>query len=153
MVLAGLAEATDLLDGWAARRFGTVSELGGLADPLCDSLARLTVFFAMALAGWVWIGVPLVMAGRDIVVAYIRIVLGRTGRKTSARVSGKLKAVVQGMAVFVLITLASEWAGAVDAVMWRNITGYVVIMVTVWSLVDYCRAGWPAILELGRSER
>ncbi len=149
---AGLIELTDLLDGPVARRTGAVTELGGLVDPLCDSLSRLTVFFAMALAGWVWIGVPLVMAGRDIVVAYVRIVLARTGRRTAARGSGKLKALVQGAAVFVLIGAAAGESGSQVVHIMRVSTAAAVILATVWSLVDYGRAGLAAAGEM-RGER
>ena len=146
LALALAAECTDMLDGWAARRAGTASELGGLLDPLCDSLARLTMFFAAALAGWVWIGVPLTMAGRDIIVAYVRVVAGRTGGQTSARLSGKLKAIVQGAAIIALVALASRWAapaaGAAPAgaTPWLRIgVAAAVMAVTLWSLVDYLR--------------
>ena len=146
--LAALIELTDLLDGMVARRTGTVTELGGLVDPLCDSLSRLTVFFAAALAGWIWIGVPLVMVGRDVIVAYVRIVCARTGRQTSARISGKLKAIVQGVAVFVVILAASPWIspGAVAPI--RIVTAATVIAVTLWSLVDYLRGGLAAAREM-----
>jgi len=153
LVLLVLAEATDLLDGWAARRYGSVTELGGLVDPLCDSLSRLTVFFTAALAGWLWIGVPLVMAGRDIVVAYVRTVVGRVGGETSARLSGKVKAIVQGGSMLVVMLLAHPSAGSVawlHVAGWRRGVGLAVIAVTAWSMADYVRAGWPAIRRMAR---
>jgi phosphatidylglycerophosphate synthase len=153
LVLA--AECSAMLDGWAARRAGTASELGGLLDPLCDSLARLTMFFAAALAGWVWIGVPLTMAGRDIIVAYVRVVAGRTGGRTSARLSGKVKAVVQGAAIVAIVVLASRWAApaggaaSAGAAPWlRAGIAAAVIVVTLWSLADYLRGGWGQIRKL-----
>ncbi|NLF30630.1 MAG: hypothetical protein GX591_07060 [Planctomycetes bacterium] len=148
LALAALIELTDLLDGLVARRTQSVTELGGLVDPLCDSLSRLTVFFAAALVGWVWIGVPLVMAGRDIVVAYVRIVLARTGRRTSARLSGKLKAVIQGAAVFVLIAAAGPWVAPGAAAPLRVVTAAAVIAATLWSLADYLRGGLAAAREM-----
>ena len=138
--LALLEELTDLFDGMAARRFGTASVLGGLLDPLSDSLSRLTIYFAMALAGWVTIAAPLVMTGRDLVVAYTRTVQALTGGKTSARVSGKLKAVVQGGAIPVLVLLA--WHAGGDPAKVEAVRGGVtaaVIAVTLWSLADYVR--------------
>lgn len=74
LVVACAAELTDLLDGIVVRRGGTAGRLGGLLDPLCDSLSRLTMYFAAALAGWVTLAVPLVIVGRDLVVAYVRTV-------------------------------------------------------------------------------
>jgi len=152
LALAAAIELTDLLDGWAARRFGAVTELGGLVDPLCDSLSRLTMFYAAALAGWVWLAVPLVMTGRDILVAYVRIVCARTGRRTAARVSGKLKALIQALAVFAVILAAGDWLGARAAVKTRAAAGVAVIVVTAWSLVDYLRAGWPAAKQMMAEE-
>jgi len=148
LVVAGAAELTDLLDGIAARRGRTVSRLGGLLDPLCDSLSRLTMYFAAALAGWVSLAVPLVMVGRDLVVAYLRTVLALAGQSVSARTSGKLKAVVQGAGLIAIVLLAGgspAWAG-----MGKAIVATCVIAVTLWSLIDYLRSGWPAVARLYR---
>jgi phosphatidylglycerophosphate synthase len=147
IALAGLEELTDLLDGWVARRMGTASTLGGIFDPLSDSLSRLTIYFSMALAGWVPLAVPLVMTGRDIIVAYTRIANALTGGKTSARLSGKCKAVIQGGGIWVILALAihgqASWIGGA-----RWGAGGLIIAVTAWSLVDYLRGSLPAIRAL-----
>ena len=148
MGLAALAlveELTDVFDGMAARHAGTTSALGGILDPLADSLARLTMYFAMALVGWVSLAVPFVMAGRDIVVAYTRIACAATGVSTSARLSGKIKAIVQGAGIVAFILLAAcpkRWSGV------RTGLEAVLILVTVWSLADYVQAAWPAIRKM-----
>lgn len=151
LVLA--VEATDLLDGPVARRSGAAGKLGGILDPLADSLARLAIYFAMALAGWVTIAVPLVMAGRDIVVAYTRIVQAVAGGATSARFSGKLKAVVQGAGAAALIVLAFLPDRAMNpgsAKLLRALTAGAIIAVTAWSMLDYVRAAWPALRSMAR---
>lgn len=148
LALAVAIELTDMFDGIVARRSGTAGPLGGLLDPLADSLSRLTVYFAMALAGWVTIAVPLVMAGRDIVVAYTRIFQAAGGGKTSARISGKIKAIVQGVGVFAILVLAGlpDRAISLDVLAAaRAVTAGVIIVATVWSLLDYVRGARPAI--------
>ena len=147
LVLVLAAEATDMLDGWAARRAGVASELGGLADPLCDSLGRLTMYFAAAMVGWMWLAVPLVMAGRDIVVAYVRVVVGRVGGQTSARFSGKAKAIVQGFALSFVVLAVAGWLGGAGEMV-RHVCSAAVIAVTSWSLVDYLRGGLAAAKKL-----
>lgn len=155
IVLFGVAaceEITDLLDGMVARKTGTASRLGGLLDPLADSLARLTMYFAMALAGWITIAVPLAMTARDIVVAYTRIVQAMTGGKTSARASGKFKAVVQGAGIFVIVGLAASQArldGGLVQVL-RAAVAALIIAATSWSLLDYLRGAAPGIALLRR---
>ncbi len=147
VALAVLEEATDFLDGTVARAMGQTSELGGLLDPLCDSLARLTIYFALALAGWVTLAVPFVMVGRDLIVSYTRIIQARTGGATSARLSGKLKAGVQAGGIFLLILLAACQPGlAVAAGRW--IVAGLVMATTLWSLWDYLRGSWAGIRSL-----
>lgn len=152
IVLWFAGDMTDVLDGIAARHFGTVSQLGGIFDPMVDSLSRLTVYFSLALVGWVTIAVPLVMVGRDIIVAYTRIVQAITGGKTSARISGKAKAVVQGVCVPVLIgivcfqeSMSTEWIVGV-----RYGCAAILIIATCWSLVDYFLGALPGIREMAQ---
>ncbi|MCY2930900.1 MAG: CDP-alcohol phosphatidyltransferase family protein [Planctomycetota bacterium] len=156
LALAAAEELTDIFDGMAARHAGTVTPLGGILDPLVDSLARLTIYFSLALAGWVSLAVPFVMAGRDIVVAYARIACAAAGVSTSARTSGKIKAVVQGAGILALILLASgapREAASGPGGGGRTGVEVVLIAVTVWSLVDYVRAAWPAVRTMGRPGR
>ncbi len=161
IVLAIAEELTDILDGMAARRLGTVSMFGGIFDPLIDSLSRLTIYFAMALVGWITLAVPFVMAGRDVVVAYTRIAKAISGGKTSARFTGKLKAVVQGGGIVVVVLLAwlADHSGERATIPFlsamgpdvvrtlRLITAGILIAVTTWSLCDYVQDAWPAIRQ------
>jgi len=152
LCLAVSAELTDLLDGIAARRGKTAGRLGGLLDPMCDSLSRLTMYFAAALAGWVALAVPLVMAGRDVIVAYLRTVRALAGQTTAARISGKLKAIVQGAGLIAAISLAFA-GGAGWAARGKAIVAVCVIAVTAWSLIDYIRGGWGAVGTLYRRDK
>jgi CDP-diacylglycerol---glycerol-3-phosphate 3-phosphatidyltransferase len=146
VAIAVAEEATDIVDGVIARRLGTAGPIGGILDPLCDSLSRLAMYFALALCGLVTIAVPLVMTGRDIVVSYVRIFSALTGGRTSARVSGKLKTIVQGSGAPLLVLVAWQRPHlspeATDR--WTTWIAVAVIAVTVWSLVDYLTAAASA---------
>ena len=151
LALAVVEEATDFFDGFVARRLGTTSQLGSLLDPICDSLGRLTIYFSMALAGWVLIAVPLVMGARDLIVAYTRATNVLAGKSFSARSSGKLKAGFQGGGIFVLVLLAwlgGVWPHEITILVLRHIVAGLVILVTGWSLLDYLRGAAPGIKEI-----
>ncbi len=136
-VLLAISEVTDFLDGFLARRLGVVSETGAMLDPYSDSASRLIVYWTLASAGLALAVVPLVMALRDVTVAYCRITWVRQGKSVSAKWSGKIKAVVQGFAAFALLWSpayrATTGAWAVTAISW------LVIAVTVYSALDYLR--------------
>ncbi len=153
VALVLLEEATDVFDGILARRYGSVGQIGGLYDPLSDSLSRLTIYFAIALNGWITLAVPLVMTLRDIIVAYVRVILAIDGAKTSARISGKIKAIIQGGAMPVVILLpfaAAIWPKAPIA--WvRPACAWILVAVTLWSLADYIASALPSLRRLSAS--
>jgi len=156
LALVAAMELTDLFDGIAARRSGSASILGGILDPLVDSLSRCGIFFAFAFTGWISMAVPLVMAGRDIIVAYTRVVQAmaapQAGEKTSARLSGKLKAIVQGLAAVAVVMLAWGRPAMAEHSVQLTTAGISagVIGVTVWSLIDYVRGAWASSVLLAR---
>lgn len=138
-------ESTDLFDGRLARRFGLDSAWGRGFDPYADSFARLVVYWALAVAGLVWATVPLVMALRDLTVAYSRTASLAVGATIAARTSGKAKALVQGLGAVVLIgapLLGFASSSPFDSKALSNGVSIVVLAVTLVSAVDY---SWAAL--------
>ena len=145
LILLAAIELTDMLDGVLARRLAVVSETGATLDPYADSVSRLVVYWALAVAGVALAAVPLVMALRDVTVAYCRVRLARQGRTVAANPSGKVKAVVQGTAALLLAAgpLYHPVTGA-----WTNAAlSWIVIVVTAWSAVAYVRAATGKDIE------
>jgi cardiolipin synthase len=96
-VLAAAA-ATDLLDGWTARRFGP-SNLGAKVDGVADKIFYLTAFAVLAVSGAL---APLEVLGvlvRDILTpfGYLASVVARRPFTTPARAGGKAVTVGQSL--------------------------------------------------------
>jgi phosphatidylglycerophosphate synthase len=96
LVVLGLAAATDLGDGWVARRFGS-SRIGAVLDPIADKLF-VGVAFAVVLASGklTWYEVVAVLA-RDIVATVAFFSTLATGNATAvpARLGGKAVTLLQ----------------------------------------------------------
>ena len=50
-ILLGILGATDWVDGWVARKFNQVSELGKVLDPTADRIMFLVAVFTMMIDG------------------------------------------------------------------------------------------------------
>jgi CDP-diacylglycerol--glycerol-3-phosphate 3-phosphatidyltransferase len=135
--LLAAKELTDLLDGFIARRFGVVTEWGAALDPYMDSFSRLIVYWTLACTGLILPLVPLVMALRDVTVAYCRIFLARAGHTVAANWSGKFKAVVQATVAIVIVVepVYEPWLGSWLA----SLGAWIVIVVTLASAVEYVK--------------
>jgi CDP-diacylglycerol--glycerol-3-phosphate 3-phosphatidyltransferase/cardiolipin synthase len=78
------------------------------------------------------------MAVRDVTVSYSRIIMTRRNIDVSARLTGKLKALVQGICAPVLFMTFWMSPGAARWVTAAASTA--VIVITLASMVDYVRA-------------
>ncbi len=134
-----ISESTDLFDGWAARKFNQVTDLGKLLDPLADSISRLTVFVCLAVGGIAPVYFVLLILYRDGIVSVIRMLSAAKGRILAARLTGKIKAIAQAAAIIGILALRAlaDPANQNDrtAAAWWLMA--FAAGVTVWSAVDY----------------
>lgn len=143
--LVVLAELTDLFDGMAARLRNQVTELGKLLDPMADSIFRLSVFLALT-QGFVKLPLWLVLFFfyRDSIISLLRTVCALRGFTLAARFSGKVKAVVQGVAALAILGLMIPYAlGILKLGLFRDISFYIVLCAvsySVFSGIEYLKA-------------
>jgi CDP-diacylglycerol--glycerol-3-phosphate 3-phosphatidyltransferase len=127
---------TDGFDGWLARRDGTTRS-GAFLDPLADKALVLGGFFALGFRGdFSWSAVIIVTV-REVGISVYRSFAGRRGISLPARQLGKWKAVLQFLAVgVVLFPPTYEWATFHDTVLW------IAVAFSVISGLDILRRGW-----------
>jgi len=144
LALLGLIELTDVTDGLLARSMGVVSPFGAMLDPFADSVSRLIVYWTLGQLGLVYTVVVLVMALRDVTVAYCRIILAGAARSVSARRGGKIKAIVQAVVCFA--AWVGPWYWGVTGTWTVDALSWLVIGATAYSAVDYLRDALPLVL-------
>lgn len=160
LAIAVSFEVTDMLDGYYARKKNEVSDLGKLLDPFADSFSRFTVLLSFAMAGFGYLWMIALIFYRDITVAYIRTAALKSGKIVSARVSGKIKAMVQGIGItlicsamvieLILVKTGIETAFPYTTVyMW--IMGVITFM-TVLSGFDYIYGSRNILLPLFKNK-
>ena len=142
--LFAFAAATDFLDGYFARRWGQVTQLGRILDPFVDKIIVCGSFLFLVrhpesgICGWV----AFTVFAREMLVTQIRSVLEARGVDFSAAWIGKIKMAVQCVAVVVcLLSLSDELFSGPPPVpfLWlRDAVVWAAVGITVWSGVDYC---------------
>jgi cardiolipin synthase (CMP-forming) len=68
LVLTAVVGSTDWVDGWLARRYGQVSRVGQLLDPLADRLLIAAVAIALVVQGVVPWQAAVLLVARDLVL-------------------------------------------------------------------------------------
>ncbi len=159
-VLFVLASITDGLDGYLARRRGQITTMGMLLDPIADKVMVTAALIALVAYNpqvvKVWIAV--VIIGRDFVISGLRSIAASEGFTITASELGKLKTVIQIVAVVSAI-LAHGWdrwqfGVIVIPVKWYAIAAiYFTVVVSVISAIDYFIGFWKQIDYASRDRR
>jgi CDP-diacylglycerol--glycerol-3-phosphate 3-phosphatidyltransferase len=97
------AMATDVLDGWLARRMGLVTVMGKFLDPLADKLMVLSVLVIMVAKDRAPAWLVVVLMSREIAVTGLRAIASQQGYVIAAGAGGKIKTALQSVGVVFLL--------------------------------------------------
>jgi CDP-diacylglycerol---glycerol-3-phosphate 3-phosphatidyltransferase len=151
-ILFILASITDGVDGYLARKRGQITTMGILLDPLADKIMVTAAFIALVAynPGVVKVWIAVVIIGREFLISGLRSIAASEGFTIQASDLGKLKTVIQIVAVVSAI-LAHRWyqwnfGGFIVPVEWTAITAiYFATLVSVVSAIDYFIGFWKKI--------
>jgi CDP-diacylglycerol--glycerol-3-phosphate 3-phosphatidyltransferase len=150
--LVAVSELSDLFDGALARKMNKVTELGKLLDPMADSIFRLSVL--LAFTGGI-IQLPLLLVCvffyRDTIISTLRTICALRGITLAARMSGKIKAVLQAtVCLLILLFMIPYVLGVIDRTTLQQLSFYSVLVAavyTVFSGMEYILANRSYIMR------
>ncbi|MCV7158211.1 CDP-diacylglycerol--glycerol-3-phosphate 3-phosphatidyltransferase [Mycolicibacterium brisbanense] len=129
-----VAVITDRFDGALARSYGVVSEFGALADPIADKALIGSALIGLSMLGdlpWWITGVILL---REIGITILRFVVLRHGVIPASR-GGKLKTLVQAVAIGLFVLPLHNWPGIWLTVAW--VIMWAAVVLTIVTGADY----------------
>lgn len=134
--LLALSELSDFFDGFLARKFNLVTELGKILDPMADSITRLTILLTFSQG---FIRLPLllifVFVYRDAMISTLRTVCAFRGVTLAARTSGKVKAVLQAISIFAILILMIPYSyGALSLMQLQDISLMIILVAAIYTV-------------------
>jgi CDP-diacylglycerol--glycerol-3-phosphate 3-phosphatidyltransferase len=146
LMVFGLAALTDALDGYFARLLNQATPLGRQLDPLVDKVIVTGGFIYLLTIPGTGLAPGMVTAivVRELLIQGLRGLLEGQGQAFGARWAGKLKTVVQCLAIAaILVSLATPpapvWLWARDGLIW------LAVFLTIYSGIGYLGLGLPRL--------
>jgi CDP-diacylglycerol--glycerol-3-phosphate 3-phosphatidyltransferase len=143
------AAATDLLDGYLARRWKQVTTIGTLLDPIADKLlvsaALISLVQVRVLPGWM----AILIIGREFAVSGLRAIAAAEGYTIKASDLGKTKMLSQVIAISCMLLSVRHPALLRPGIilMWG------VVFFALLSAVSYFRKFWRKVDERIKGRR
>jgi CDP-diacylglycerol--glycerol-3-phosphate 3-phosphatidyltransferase len=137
-----ICECSDLIDGVIARHRNQVTDLGKVLDPMADSVTHISLFLTLT-QGIVSLPMVLVLIFfyRDFFISTLRTLCALRGIALAARISGKIKTVIQACVLFLILILMIIYSrGRMPLELLRQISLIAVSFAafyTVISAIDY----------------
>jgi CDP-diacylglycerol--glycerol-3-phosphate 3-phosphatidyltransferase len=139
-IVFAIAAGTDWLDGYWARRYGQVTNLGRVLDPFVDKIIVCGTFIYLVAVPdsgvRAWMAVTIV--GRELLVTALRSYVEGEGADFSATMSGKLKMVAQCAAAIASLYALYHGSPRPEALDWA-VTGsiWLAVALTIYSGAVY----------------
>ena len=129
-IVFAAAAFTDALDGYIARRSGSITTFGKLMDPLADKLLITAALIALVSLDRVDAWIAMVIIAREIAVTGLRTLAAEQGVVMAASWLGKVKTALQVAAIIALIATDPAPVGV-------DLLVYAAVAATVISGADY----------------
>ena len=146
--LLAVAEFTDFLDGFFARRHNEVSDFGKMFDPFADVFLHLGTFTCFVFSGYMHPVLFVLILYREFGQSFLRMVAAKSGTAVAARKGGKLKTVFYVASCFwalieeslIRTGLSSIWNVNMNVMYWIGIGVVVVcVLLSYISFFDYLK--------------
>lgn len=138
-VLYTVAALSDWVDGWWARTYNQSSDFGRMLDPVVDKIFVATLFIVLAanntLTG-LWLLAPIIILGREFLVAGLREFLGSRGKSLPVTRLAKWKTTMQMIALGLLIFPGMQTPGLFAL--------FIATVLTVLTGVHYMKRASPS---------
>ncbi len=128
VVVFVLASLTDALDGWIARKYNLITDLGKFLDPLADKILVCAALIALSELQKIPAWIVIIIISREFAITGFRILAASSGKVIAAGTLGKIKTITQMiMTVYLLFNFNFPYSHAIGYVLMGIATFFTVI--------------------------
>jgi CDP-diacylglycerol--glycerol-3-phosphate 3-phosphatidyltransferase len=124
-----IASVTDFFDGFIARSWNQMTKLGGILDPLADKMLMLSGFLGLMVINRASAWAVFLILSREFFITGLRVVAVSEGKDVASTMAGKIKTVIQMIAIGFLIM---NWPFATQLL-------WLAVILTLYSGYEYTR--------------
>jgi CDP-diacylglycerol--glycerol-3-phosphate 3-phosphatidyltransferase len=136
-----IAAATDLLDGYLARRWKQITTVGTLLDPIADKLLISAALISLVQIRRVPAWMVVLIIGREFAVSGLRSIAAAEGYTIQASDLGKTKMITQVAAISMILVSIRWEALSGFAMLWM----WGVVIFGIASAIQYFRKFWRKV--------
>ena len=136
-----MAAATDVMDGYIARKRREITTLGILLDPIADKLLISAAFISLVEMGLVPAWMVVIIIGREFIVVGLREIASVEGLVIPASALGKTKMILQVLAGCAVILTAKYTSLKLLGI----VLMWLVVLSAVASAIHYFQMFWSQI--------
>ena len=141
VLILSMAAATDVMDGYIARKRREITTLGILLDPIADKLLISAAFISLVEMGLVQAWMVVIIIGREFIVVGLREIASTEGLIIPASALGKTKMILQVLAGCTVILTSNHPALKTLG----SVLLWLVVISAVISAVHYFQMFWSQI--------
>jgi CDP-diacylglycerol--glycerol-3-phosphate 3-phosphatidyltransferase len=136
-----MAAATDVMDGYIARKRREITTLGILLDPIADKLLISAAFISLVEMGLVPAWMVVIIIGREFIVVGLREIASVEGLVIPASPLGKTKMILQVLAGCAVILTAKY----TSLKLLGSVLMWLVVLSAIASAIHYFQMFWSQI--------
>ncbi len=130
-----IASLTDFIDGYIARKYKMVTDLGKMLDAIADKFLVNSVLIILASQGLIHPIIPVIVVTRDTVVDIIKMIVGAKKEVVAAILSGKVKTIF--MMLGIALTLFNNLPFELINIKVSDVLLIIATVLSVYSGIQY----------------
>lgn len=151
MGLFAVAQISDVVDGYYARKYGVVSSFGKFIDPLADKLMSMSILIMLIPLQRIESWIVAVLIAREVSITALRSVAASEGIEIAASDWGKKKTLIQSFAMGALLIHYPFWGVNPHKV--GTVLLWMTLVISLGSGLHYIVTFFGEVLSKSKSEK